>query len=167
MTRRNVSKEAAKIMEASWANKTKASYNTYLKKWTTYCIDQSITPSEATYKNAIDFLVHLFSKENANYGVVAVARSDLSAILPKRDGKTFGTSEDVSRLLKGMFKLKPTLPRYTVIYDPDIILEYLGKLPDNEHLDLECNADEEDSNTVMPAERTKGTDNWCSTIRLQ
>ena len=53
------------------------------------------------------------------------------------DGVTFGKNEEVSRLLKGIFKLRPSFPRYTVIYDPDIILEYIDRLPMNEHLDLE------------------------------
>ena len=70
-------------------------------------------------------MVHLFQNDKASYGAVAVARSALSAILPKMDGATFGKNEEVIKLLKGIFKLRPSFPRYTVIYDPDIILEYI------------------------------------------
>ena len=55
----------------------------------------------------------------------------------KCEGKSFGNCEEVSRLLRGIFKLKPTLPRYTVIYDPDVVLDYIVSLPDNVSLDME------------------------------
>ena len=40
-------------------------------------------------------------------------------------------------MLKGIFKLRPTFPRYTVTYDSDIILSYIDSLPPNNILLLE------------------------------
>ena len=40
-------------------------------------------------------------------------------------------------MLKGIFKLRPTFPKYTVIYGPDIILMYMDTLPNNSSLLLE------------------------------
>ena len=85
----------------------------------------------------MSFLAYLFHKENCNYGVIAVARSALSAILPLKEGKTFGECQKVSKMLKGIFKLRPTIPKYTVIYDPDIVLTYMDTLPNNSSLLLE------------------------------
>ena len=72
-----------------------------------------------------------FHEEKHKYGVIAVARSALSAILPHKMGKSFGQDSNVSKLLKGVFRLRPTLPKYTVTYDPDIVLTYMNSLPKN------------------------------------
>ena len=82
------------------------------------------------------FLAKLF-EDNHKHGVIAVARSALSAVLPKRNGLSFGQDPTVSQMMKGIFKLRPTLPKYTVTYDPDIVLRYMTTLPDNSSLTLE------------------------------
>ena len=82
----------------------------------------------------MSFLAYLFHKENYKYGMIAVARSALSAILPLKEGKTFGKCQKVSKMLKGIFKLKPTFPKCIVICDPDIIISYMEMLPNNSGL---------------------------------
>ena len=85
----------------------------------------------------MSFLDYLFHKENCNSDVIAVARSALSAILTLKKKKTFAECQKVSKMLKGILKPWPTFPKYTVIYDSDIILTYMGKLPNNSSLLLE------------------------------
>lgn len=126
------------IINASWAKGTQKSYNNYLQKWKSYCKERQIRdPYEVEDEVAMEFLVHLFNDEGRSYGYVAAARSAMSAVLPKRKGKSFGQNDNVSRLLKGMFKMRPSLPKHTVIYDPDIVISYMQKLPDNKNLELE------------------------------
>ena len=48
--------------------------------------------------------------------------------------KTFGECQKVSKMLKGIFKLRPTFPKLTVIFDADIILTYMVMLPNNSSL---------------------------------
>ena len=48
--------------------------------------------------------------------------------------KTFGECQKVSKIWKGIFKLRPTLPKYAVIFDADIILTYMDMLPNNSSL---------------------------------
>ena len=132
------SPQVQNLLLASWAPKTQASYNTYIKKWLPYCQENNISdPYQATYSDAINFLSYLFHEGKYQYGSIAAARSALSAILPKQDGKTFGEHPTVSKLLKGIYKLRPSLPKYTVIYDPDIVLSYIATLPKNSELLLE------------------------------
>ena len=57
------------------------------------------------------------------------ARSALSTIMETTDGITFGKHSLVKRLLKGMFRRKPSLPRYTVTYDAAIVLRHLSTIP--------------------------------------
>ena len=124
-------------MTASWSTNTQKSYNTHLRKWKDYCEENTVAPDEASHLDGINFLAHLFNDKKASYGSITAARSSLSAILPKEGEVTFGHNEKVTRMIKGMFKLRPTLPRYTVIYDPVMILDYMEQLPDNTFLDME------------------------------
>ena len=85
----------------------------------------------------MSFLADVFHKQNCNYGVIAVARSALSVILLLKEGKRFGECRKASKMLKGIFKLRPAFSKYTVIYDPDIILRYMDTLLNNSSLLLE------------------------------
>ena len=77
----------------------------------------------------MSFIAKLFHEENYNYGILAVVRSALFAILPKQNNKTFGQDEIVSQMMRGTFKLRSSLPKYTVTYDPDVILEHINQPP--------------------------------------
>ena len=85
----------------------------------------------------MSFLAYLFHKENFSNGVITLARSTLSAILPLKEEKTFGECQKLSKMLKGIFKLSPTFPKKAVMYDPGIILTYMDTLPNNSSLVLE------------------------------
>ena len=136
MLRKDLPSEVTELMTASYAKGTQNSYNVYLNKWETFCANNSISSSQGTYQEGMPFFAELYNKD-AKYGYVAAARSALSAVLPKQNSMTFGKCEEVSRMLKGIFRLRPRLPRYTVIYDPEIILKYMISLPNNKFLDLE------------------------------
>ena len=113
------------LILSSWAPKTVSSYNTYKKKWDLFCSRNGIEyPHLATFEEGANFLADLF-KSGEKYGSIAAARSALSAILPTREGVTFGKDPTVCRLLKGVFKERPCLPRHTVTYDVNVVLKYI------------------------------------------
>ena len=79
----------------------------------------------------MSFLSDMFYEEKGKHGTIAVAHSALLAILPIINGQTFGKNESVSRMIKKIFKLCPSLLRYIVTYDDrDIILQYMDSLPE-------------------------------------
>ena len=80
------------------------------------------------------FLSELFYNEKGNYGVITVARLALSAILLKQGNVTFGKDSNVSQMLIGIFKLRPSLPKQVVTYIPNIVLKYMDSLPPNKEL---------------------------------
>lgn len=49
---------------------------------------------------------------------------------------TFGNHPLVSRFLKGVFELKPSLPRYNHIWDVGVVLKHLKTLKPVDSLDL-------------------------------
>ena len=50
-------------------------------------------------------------------------------ILPACNGTKFGKHPIIAHMLEGTFKNRPALPRYIVIYDPDLVLIFLKSLP--------------------------------------
>ena len=62
-----------------------------------------------SYDQAVSFLSNLFYDEKGNYWTIAVAGFSLSAILPKVNWKIFGKDESVSRMMKWIFKISPSL----------------------------------------------------------
>ena len=82
---------------------------------------------DATVYEGTNFLSYLF-EGGEKYGYIAGASSALSSILPTTEGKTFGQNKVVSRLLKGVFKERPSFPKHVVIYDASIVLKYIHNL---------------------------------------
>ena len=125
-------------MILSWAPKTQSSYNTYIKRWVAYFKSNKILETcTATYQEAVSFFAHLFNKEDQKYGAMAVARSALSAILPKIGGKTFGQEPNVSQMRHFQGETITSQAKYVTAYDPDIILRYIDSLPHDTFLLLE------------------------------
>lgn len=75
----------------------------------------------------LSFLTEQYELNNLGYSALNTARSALSTfiIIP---GHTLGTHPLVSRFMKGVFQLRPTLPRYTAVWDIRLVLNYLRKL---------------------------------------
>ena len=124
MTR--LSSEAQDIVMTSWSSGTTKSYNTYLKQWKEFCSSNNIDASHATVNVGIEFLTYLFREKKLGYSAINnSARSALSNFIQNNDTIPFGKLPVVIRFMKGIFRLRPSLPKYTVIYDPQIVLDYL------------------------------------------
>ena len=60
----------------------------------------------------------------------------MSNLLPQYDGVEFGKHEHVKKFMKGIFNLKPSLSKYSKIWDIKQLSDYYRSLPDNHDLDL-------------------------------
>ena len=78
-------------------------------------------PSEA---EVLDFLTRLFHS-GEGYSAINTARCALSSFLSDKLQVTIGNYSSVKRFLKGVFELRPSLPRYDHIWDVDIVIEFL------------------------------------------
>ena len=114
----------------SWSANTKKSYDPYLKEFATYCSARHICIDDAFMgvEAGIDFLTHLFKVRKLSHSSVGNARSALSPFISV-EGVPFGEHPWVTRLLKGMFRERPSLPKYTVTYDAGVVLDYLRGIP--------------------------------------
>ena len=64
-----------------------------------------------------------------------MAQLQLKAL--KIRGKNFGQDPNVCRIIKGIFNLRSSLPKYVTTYDLDIIVRYVDSLPHDTFLLLE------------------------------
>ena len=70
----------------------------------------------------LDFLVSLYEK-GLSYSSLNTARSAISAI-----HSDCGTSTLINRFMKGIYNLRPGLPRYTCTYDIKTVLDHLDSI---------------------------------------
>lgn len=82
----------------------------------------------------LDFLTELSTK-GSGYSSVNTARSALSSFLNCCD-RPVGQHFLVVRLLKGIFNMKPVIPKTGVVWDPKILLNFLHTLAPVKNLNL-------------------------------
>ena len=127
LTARGISQKAAKVFLQSWRESTHKQYSVYLRKWLLFCSSRGFDPYKATPAQALDFMTDL-SEQGLGYSAMNTVRSALSQVLHSPTGVPLGELPTVKQFLKGVFQEKPTLPRYSVTWDPAILLSYLKTL---------------------------------------
>ena len=119
-----LSKEGSEIIGKSWRSGTAKQYWTYLQKWDLFCSRRNIDPLHPPIQEGINFVAELFAT-GIGYSCLNTARSTLSSIITLSGGQSFGHHSLVTRFLKGVFELRPALPRYKEIWDVSPVLNIL------------------------------------------
>ncbi len=71
-----------------------------------------------------------------SYAYLNTARSGLSILLGPINGVSIGENYLVTRLLKGVSRLRPPTCKYNVTWDPSVVLKYIKELDFNKMLSL-------------------------------
>ena len=95
-----------------------------MNKWQEYCEEHRLDKFEPGIENAVEFLVSLYTS-GLGYSVINTARSAVSTVLVMENGVKFGEHPSVCRYMKAIFQLRPALPKYTRIWDVNVVLTYL------------------------------------------
>ena len=72
----------------------------------------------------LQFLTHLL-QAGFSHSAINTARSDLSALFDVDQRNTLGSHPLVRRFLKGVFETRTPQPKYRVIWDVSLVLNYL------------------------------------------
>ncbi|XP_028404044.1 uncharacterized protein LOC114526666 [Dendronephthya gigantea] len=132
LDRYELSKTAKDILEASWRLGTSRQYQTYLSKWQEYCKERRLDRFAPGIENTVEFLVSLYTS-GLGYSAINTA---LSTILMLENGIKFGEHPLVCRYMKGIFQLRPALPKYTQIWDVNVVLTYLKTFAETTSLSI-------------------------------
>lgn len=119
-------------MVASLADSTIKQYNVTLKLWWQFYQINNINVFGPPKASVLSFLIQQFTS-GCSYGSLNSHRSALSLFL----GDGIGSDENVKRLLKGAFRLKPSTPKYSCTWDPQLVLNLVSQWYPNTELNLE------------------------------
>lgn len=119
-------------MIKSISNSTLQQYGGTLSKWWLYCNRQKLDLYSVSVGNVISFLHEIFLK-NVSYATLNTHKSALALILDISN-----TDElIIKRFLKGVFRERPSFPRYNETWDPFVVLNLIKKWYPLEELSLE------------------------------
>lgn len=107
-------------MISSLSQNTVRQYSVALNKWWIYCNGKDIFDFSVT--KILEFLTHEFNK-GSSYTSLNTNRSALSLII----NSGIGTDPQIKRFFKGIFKLRPSRPKYNDTWDPSIVLNFIEK----------------------------------------
>lgn len=119
-------------MLSSVSNNTLKQYNTLYKLWWQFCNTNGIEIFDPQLADILTFLAEQFNR-GGSYGTINSHRSALSLLL----GSSIGSNESIKRLLKGIFKQKPCIPKYIGTWDPQIVLNHVADWFPNRNLSLD------------------------------
>src|SRR5580765_2133868 len=107
-------------MVDSIASSTLKQYECSLKCWWDYTHTKGLDIFNTKTSDIIEFLNSKF-QEGAKYSTLNTARATISLI------SVYDINNDglISRFLKGVFKQRPTKPRYTTTWDITPVLNYI------------------------------------------
>ena len=128
-----ISVKTQDIILQAWRNGTKKQYQCYIRKWVAFASFRSINPLYPTLVNILDYLTQF---KGLRYSAINTARSALSSFISLSSNVSLGEEPVIKKFMKGIYNLKPTLPRYQVTWDVNKVLNYLANMPQVEKLSL-------------------------------
>ena len=133
---KSLSRDVLEILSASWRVGTGKRYNSHVERFVKFCRERYTDPIQATTTDmGIEFLTEYF-KTGVDYSSVNSAHSALSSIIKPVCNVPFGKSPLICRLLKGVFNIRPALPRYVTTWDVTKVFTFIKSKPIPTNYDL-------------------------------
>ncbi|CAH1975523.1 unnamed protein product [Acanthoscelides obtectus] len=133
MINNGIPEEAVEISVSSLAQSSLKQYTNGLKLWWEFCHQRNINCFELNSQAILCFLSRLYG-QGRSYSSLNTTRSALSLLISPRVGE----DHQIKRFFKGVFKLRPPLPKYHVTWDPAVVLGYLETCYPNNTISLEA-----------------------------
>ena len=116
-----LTKEAMELISGATRDSTKAKYNCIIRKWTRYCQRFGYSLF-ATTNNYANFIAAEFRERNLKWSYL---KSYASAL--KNYTKNVNT-DLLKQLLKGVYNARPPVPKYCVVWDVKVVLDFLSAM---------------------------------------
>lgn len=118
---------AIDVCLASITSSTIKQYDSGLKLWYQFCQSRNESCLTASTPAVLEFLQEQYNR-GASYSTLNSYRSAVAQIL----GPSLANDFRMKRFFKGVFHLRPNLPKYENTWDPLLVLNYLrGQINDN------------------------------------
>ena len=106
-----------------------------LQQWHDFCGREETNYFLSDVTSVLKIFTELYEK-GCQYSSINLARSALASVVTLRGYATLSDRPLIKRFMKGVFHLRPPKPKYSSIWDPDILLRYWQKLEVNSQLNL-------------------------------
>ena len=104
-----LSSQATDLILNSWRTKTNKSYDSLFGRWNRWCTERGSDPFSGPVSEVANFLATLY-QEGYQHNSVNAYRSAISSVHEKVDGVPVGQHPIITRLVKGVFNVRPDLP---------------------------------------------------------
>ncbi|XP_069075323.1 integrase/recombinase xerD homolog [Pleurodeles waltl] len=128
-----LSQEAQTLISQAWAPGTGKRYKSAWSRWASWCLDRHTDPFGAHVTDVLNFLAEL-AASGLSYCTVNSFRSAISTGHPPLEGYPVGSHPWVCRLLKEVRLSRPPHPRYSEVWDVNLVLRLLSSWQDNSFL---------------------------------
>ena len=85
--------------------------------------------------SVLKFFTEIYEK-GCQYSSITLARSALASVVTLRGYTTLSDHPLIKFFIKGVYHLRPPKPKYSSIWDADILLIYWEQIEDNSQLNL-------------------------------
>ena len=108
-----------------------------LKKWSKFCNRTEIDKFQPSITDVLKFLTE-FHESGLRYCAMNTAKSAISSFLSIANPSSvhLGSHILIKRFMKGVFEIKPSLPRYNCTWSTEGVLRYLKSLSPLDDLSL-------------------------------
>ena len=131
-----LSDEVCKILQSSWRQTTQKRYEGPWKLWSSWCLQRNLDPFSAPVVDVLAFLAEQFNMRGLAYRTISVYKACISQIHNPVEGQQLGNLPIVSRFMKGVFQLKPAVPKTCSTWSVGPVLQYLSSLEPLEKLSI-------------------------------
>ena len=128
LSKTGLSNQPIEIILDSWRVSTKKQYLCYIHKWLVFAEKPSISALEPDITHVLEFLNSLFDA-GLKYSGINTARSALSMFLGITAHDHVGKHPLVIRFMKGIASRRPSLPRYSSIWDVGLVFDMFKQQP--------------------------------------
>ena len=126
LAKKGLSDTASKLISNSRRDGSISNYDSSWRKWAGWCSGRKHDPFRCNVNEVLEYLASLF-EQGYEYRTIGCHRAAISAYHEDVDGKPIGQHPDVCALVNGVFNNRPLQPRYSFIWDVQIILEFIKK----------------------------------------
>ena len=120
-----ISGDAAAIVSASWKESTWRSYSSLYRQWSEYCLSVGHDCSEPSVKILLDFLASMYHR-GCSYSYINTARSAISMFVSNTTPR-IGEHHLVIQFMKGVRNLRPSAPKYPIMWDVSALVKFLSQ----------------------------------------
>uniref|UniRef100_A0A1X7VRX6 Tyr recombinase domain-containing protein n=1 Tax=Amphimedon queenslandica TaxID=400682 RepID=A0A1X7VRX6_AMPQE len=126
LNEQGLSSQATELILSSRRTKTNKSYDSLFGRWNHWCTKQGSNPFSGPVSEVANFLATLY-QEGYQYNSINAYRSAILSVHEKVDELPVGQDPIITRLVKGVFNVRPPIPRYSNTWDVQRVLNYQGK----------------------------------------